>query len=295
VQEHNSETTPGTQEQSQLQRQLWREAAIAGISYWGILAALPYIRGVPAIPGTIAATIIFLLLSLAVIRSIARWNLRWQTEMLLWLLPLACWYGVSEWASAYESLAPVIAPFASLLFLISCGFLGRLLSRMIKDANMLLPIAVVLLIVDIFTVYAGPTGEALEKAPELVEKLSVGLPEMGSAAGPEGGKGLAYLGGAGLGDFIFLGLFLAAAWRYNLRFNRTFWLIFALMAVTMLGLLLVPVLPGVPMLPAIAIAFIIANVGAFDFSRQEKLYLLVGVVFVLILVGAYLLVRPMLG
>ncbi|MFP3905074.1 MAG: hypothetical protein ACLFWB_12590 [Armatimonadota bacterium] len=273
---------------------LWREALIVGLSYYGILTAVPYIRGVPQLPGIMVATVGFLLLSLAVIRTIARWELRWQTELLVFLLTLGLWYALILWSDEYANIAPFISTMASLLFLTACAFFGRLLSRIIRDMNMLLPIAVVLILVDIFTVFYGPTGDALEKAPEVVSSLSVGLPEIGSAAGPEGGKGLAFVATAGLGDFIFLGLFFAATWRYGLRFNRTFWLIFALMAVTMLAFLALPFLPGVPLLPAIAIAFIAANVGEFQFSRQEKVYTLVAVLFIGVLVGAYILVKLLL-
>lgn len=276
-------------------RVLWREAVIVGISYYGILAAVPYIRGVPPLPGMIVATVGFLLLSLAVIRTIARWELRWQTEVLVFFLALAMWYALILWADQYSTIAPFTSTLASLLFLTACAFSGRLLSRLIRDMNMLVPIAVVLILVDVFTVFYGPTGEALEKAPDLVSSLSVGLPEVGSAAGPEGGRGLAFLATAGLGDFIFLGFFFAAAWRYGLRFNRTFWYVFAFMGVTMLAFLALPFLPGIPLLPAIAIAFIAANLGEFQFSRQEKVYVLVAVVFIGLLAGAYILVRPLLA
>ncbi len=277
------------------ERLLWREAVIVGISYYGILTAVPYIRGVPPLPGMVVATLGFLLLSLAVIRTIARWELRWQTELLFFLLTLGLWYALILWSDQYSAIAPFTSTMASLLFLTACAFFGRLLSRLIRDMNMLLPIAVVLILVDVFTVFYGPTGEALKKAPELVSSLSVGLPEVGSAAGPEGGKGLTFIATAGLGDFIFLGLFFAATWRYGLRFNRTFWFIFALMAVTMLAFLALPFLPGVPLLPAIAVAFIAANVGEFEFSKQEKVYLLVAVLFIGVLVGAYIIVKSLLA
>jgi len=269
---------------------LGREALIAGITYYGILAALPHIRGVPPAVGIIAGTVLFLLLSLAVIRNIALWEIKPLHEFFLLAYPLAAWYSVTVWAEQYQHAAPFISPLESLLFLVTCAFLGRLLSRLVREVNMLVPIAIVLLLVDIFTVFFGPTGEALDKVPELVSRLSIGLPAVGSAVGPEGARGFGFIASAGLGDFIFLALFFAATWRYGLRFDRTFWYIFALVAVAMLGSLALPFLPGIPLLPFIAIGFLIANTGQFTFTQQEKLYLLIAVIFI----GAFIAVGVLL-
>ncbi len=264
---------------------LGREALIAGITYYGILAALPHISGVPPAIGIIIGTVLFLLLSLVVIRNIALWRIKPLHEFFLLAYPLAGWYSVTLWAQQYRHLAPFISPLESLLFLVSCAFLGRLLSRLVREVNMLVPIAIALVLVDIFTVFFGPTGKALDKVPELVGRLSIGLPAVGSAAGPEGAKGFAFIASAGLGDFIFLALFFAATWRYGLRLNRTFWYIFVLVAVAMLGSLALPLLPGVPLLPFISVGFLVANTGRFTLTQQEKLYLLIAVLFIGALIG----------
>jgi len=271
---------------------LWREALIAAVTYYGILAAIPHLRGVPPLVGIVVGTVLFLLLSLAIIRNIALWEIKPLHEFFLFAYPLAAWYSVTLWAEQYRHAAPFISPLESLLFLITCAFLGRLIARLIRDVNMLVPIAVVLIVVDFFTVFHGPTGEALDKAPELVGKLSIGLPKIGSAAGPEGGKGFSFIATAGLGDFIFLAFFFVTTWRYGLRFRRTFWYIAVLTAVGMLGFLAVPILPGIPLLPFIAVGFLIANAGRFSFTREEKLYFLIAVLFIGALIGvAVLLMR----
>jgi hypothetical protein len=265
---------------------LWREALILAITYYTILAALPHIGGVPPIIGMVAGTVVFLLLSLAVIRNIAIWDIKPLHEFFLIAFPLTGWYAVTLYAAQYETAVPFLSPLASLLFLTACAFLGRLLSRLIRDVNMLVPIAVVLLLVDIFTVFLGPTGVALDRAPDLVAKLSIGLPAIGSAAGPEGARGFAFSATAGLGDFIVLGFFFVATWRYGLRFERTFWYIFAFVALAMLGSLMVMFLPGIPLLPFVALGFLLANIGQFSFTAQEKLYFLIAIVFIAVLIAA---------
>ncbi len=265
---------------------LWREALILAITYYTILAALPHIAGVPPIVGIVAGTVVFLLLSLAVIRNIALWDIKPLHEFFLIAFSLTGWYAVTLYAAQYKAAVPFLSPLTSLLFLVACAFLGRLLSRLIRDVNMLVPIAVVLLLVDIFTVFVGPTGVALDRAPDLVAKLSIGLPAIGSAAGPEGAGGFAFIATAGLGDFIFLAFFFVATWRYGLRFERTFWYIFAFVAVAMLGSLMVMFLPGIPLLPFVAMGFLLANIGQFSFTAQEKLYFLIAMVFIAALIAA---------
>jgi hypothetical protein len=273
---------------------LWREALIAGLAYYGILAALPHWRGVAPLVGIVAGTLLFLLLSLAVIRNIARWPLKPLHEFFLFAFPLSAWYSTTLWSAQFPDAAPFISPAESLLFLIACAFFGRLVARLVRDVNILVPIAIVLILVDFFTVFVGPTGQALDKAPELVGKLSVGLPAVGSAAGPEGAKGFAFVATAGLGDFIFLGFFFVAAWRYRLRFERTFWWIAALTGLGMVGYLAVPLLPGIPLLPFIALGFLIANAGAFSLSRQEKLYLLIAISFIAVLLaGGFIMMNQL--
>jgi hypothetical protein len=270
---------------------LAREAVVAGLSYYGCLAALPHMRGIPPAIGTILATFLFLLLSLAVVRNIARWEIKPLQESFLCAYPLVAWYSVTLYAAQFKAARPLISPLESLLFLIACAFFGRLIARLVRERNMLVPIAVVLIMVDIFTVFVGPTGKALEKAPDLVEKLSIGLPEVGSAAGAKGGAGLAFIGAAGLGDFIFLGFFFVACARYGLRLDRTLWWVFILMTVAILGYLALPGVPGIPLLPFIAIGFLLANSGMFDFSRQERSYLAIGFAFVgvLLTIGVVLM------
>ncbi len=270
---------------------LGREAVIAGVAYYGCLAALPYMRGIPPVIGTVVATILFLLLALAVVRNIARWQLKPLHEFFLFAYPLVAWYSVTLYAAQFKALRPFISPLESLLFLVACAFFGRLIARLVRERSMLVPIAVVLIMVDVFTVFVGPTGEALEKAPDFVEKLSIGLPEVGSAAGEEGGAGLAFIGAAGLGDFIFLGFFFVACARYGLRLDRTLWWVFALMTAAILGYLAMPAVPGIPLLPFISVGFLLANSGQFEFSSREKLYLAIGFVFIsaLLAVGVVLM------
>lgn len=233
--------------------------------------------------GVVVPTILFTLLSLLIIVEMARYPLAPLRDALSSLVSLGLWYLISGLAEKHAPLRPLLGAMSSLSFLFACIFFGRLLALIVRERNILLPVAIMAGLADIFTVFFGPTGKTLEHAPKLVEKLSVGIPKAGSAAGAAGGAGLSHIATAGLGDFIFLTFFFAAIWRFGLRPKATFWTILVLLLVGMLGVLLLPWFPAVPLLPFIVAGFLVANATAFRLSRQEKINTVVVVVFVVAL------------
>jgi hypothetical protein len=174
---------------------------------------------------------------------------------------------------------------ASVAFIFLCVMGGRLLSRILRERNILLPVAVVAILADIFTVAVGPTGKALAKAPQLVQKFSVGLPQAGSAVpGAHLPPTLAFMG---LGDFIFLALFLTAAARFGFSLRRGGRIIAALVCLALAAyLLLPPILPGIPLLPFIAGGFLLAYGRRFDLSKAERQALIWGGLFLVALLVA---------
>ncbi len=164
---------------------LWRVALLALLAT-GLLAGLPYLRGVPPLVGTIAATALFLLLTLLVIGEAARFAPAPLADGLGLAACLGLWWATGEWMALKPSWQPLLGAAAGVLFLGACICFGRLLSLIVRERNMLLPVALVAGLADIFTVFFGPTGKALEHAPKLVQKLSVGIPAVGSATGASG-------------------------------------------------------------------------------------------------------------
>lgn len=249
---------------------IWRVVLFALLAV-ALLTGLPYVRGIPPLPGTLAATFLVLFASLLVIREAARFTVKPLYEVLGLVVTLGVWYSAREWGQALANLRPLIAAGSSLAFLLACVFVGRLLSLIVREKNILLPVALMAGLADIFTVFFGPTGKTLQHAPKLVEQLSVGIPKLGSATGAAGGAGLGYIATAGLGDFIFLTFFFVTVWRFGLRERLTFWSIFSLLIVGTLAVLTLPHLPALPLLPFIILGFLLANLGAFHLSRTEKL------------------------
>jgi hypothetical protein len=272
------------QSESTLYPPWWRVVVLAVVGL-GLLAGLPYVKGLPPLVGTLVATIAFLLLTLLLIIEASRWPLWPVGEVAGLVVCLGLWWTVGELTADRKHLAPLAGGLSGMIFLGACIYFGRLLSLIIRERNVLLPVALIAGVADIFTVFFGPTGEALEKAPALVEKLSVAIPQIGSAAGPEGAAGLTALATAGLGDFIFLTFFFVGVCRYGLPLARTFWSILPLTALGMIAVLLLPFLPAVPLLPFIITGFLLANAREFTLSREEK-----GIMAVVLLLVTGLLV-----
>lgn len=267
----------------------WRAAVLVLLAY-GLLVGVPYVRGIPPTAGSVVATLLFLVASVWVVAELAKYPLRPWRDAVGLAVCLGAWYAIGLAFRNLETLRTVVSAASGVSFLLACIFAGRLLALIVRERNILLPVALVAGLADIFTVFAGPTGKALEKAPKLVEKLSVAIPQMGSAAGPAGAQGLTHVATAGLGDFIFLAFFLAAVWRLGLRYRATVWGILVATAMGMLAVLLLPRIPALPLLPFIVTGFLVANTGAFNLTRSERLQ----VIAVVLGVGIVLLAAALL-
>lgn len=239
---------------------------------------------------SIVASVVFAVLSVLLVLQVARVHLRPLNEVFAGVLAAGAWQAADWGAGRGDVLRLYLGPAGNLAFIFLCLMAGRLLSRILREPNLLLPVGVVAILADIFTVAVGPTAKVLEKAPGLFEKLSVGLPAAGSAAGPAGAQGLTMVAGMGLGDFIFLALFLTAAARFAFPLGRGGWFIavpvcLALATVLVLWGLGVPIV-GIPLLPFIAGGFLVAYAGRFHLSRAEKWGLLWGGLFLAVLLTA---------
>lgn len=243
---------------------------------------------------SVAVTLLFTALAVLWIAQLAPCPLTARGETLIALVAVVVWPVLIHLGSLGPVVRLYVYPLINLLFVLLCVMCGRLLSRVLREPNILLPVGLVAILADIFTVFLGPTGKALEVAPELVERFSVGLPEAGSAAGPEGAAGLAMLAGMGVGDFVFLALFLTAAARFGFPLRRGGVAIIVLMCLAIVSYLMLPLLgvelPGIPLLPFIAGGFLLAYWRRFRLSPAERQGLVWGaLLLVIILLGIMLL------
>jgi hypothetical protein len=109
-------------------------------------------------------------------------------------------------------------------------------------------VALVIPIVDSFSVWRGPTRHIVEEQPQIFDVFSFAFPS-------PGGESSANLG---LPDLLFFALFLASAARWNLRVGWT-WIALTLSLGLTMWLAVVWDVAGLPALPGLAFGFLIPN------------------------------------
>jgi Na+/H+-dicarboxylate symporter len=122
-------------------------------------------------------------------------------------------------------------------------------------------VALVIPIVDSFSVWRGPTKHIVEEQPQIFDVFSFAFPS-------PGGETSANLG---LPDLLFFALFLAAAARWNLRMGWTWIALTLSLGLTML-LAIEWGVAGLPALPGLALAFLIPNADLLwrEFQRWRS-------------------------
>ncbi|MFB3882509.1 MAG: hypothetical protein ACE149_14675 [Armatimonadota bacterium] len=190
-----------------------------------------------------------------------------------------------EGAEVTKALSAVVTPGMTLLLgntvlIIWASFLGKLVSRIIREGKLILPIAVVGCIVDTITVFWGVVAHVSKTAPEVVETFSAAAP-----VAPPPNVQAPILSAVGIGDFLFYAMFLAIALRHSMRPAATMWATFAVMLMAPVAFYFFPSATGLPGLPWIGLAALWANWRFMRFTREEVRSLLV--VGLLVLAAAF--------
>lgn len=173
--------------------------------------------------------------------------------------------------------AVVLTALAQTGLLLWCAGLGALVSSLLKDKNILLPIALVLAAIDIFVVTSpiGTVKQVLQKQPEILEKVAYSVPKAaieGQQQGVQVNIG-AYVGPA---DLFFLMMFFVAIWKFGLRAKETLrWMSVALVGYLLIVLFFGDVrfgevsLAALPALVPIGAVILLVNRKEFTLSRDE--------------------------
>jgi len=219
--------------------------------------------------GTVLQVALFVYFPVAIIYQGVRIPTSVGGEVVAGLIALGAWLALV----GIETLgdAALVVPARSVALLAACLFFGMLLSRILRERNILLPALIVAAAVDVISVGWGFTGHAVQNVPDLVAKLSVAVPRVAPPVAPGEAPHFALLATMGVGDFFFLAFFFGAAARFGLPLRRTFWFVYPLVLLAMV-LTVTGVLPwgGVPGLPFIALGFLAANFREFSLSPREK-------------------------
>lgn len=242
-----------------------------------------------------ASTAAFMLLQLWLAQAVVNLKPRaWVSAVLslacalLWLATLRYFVPHRGWSHAHNAPLFIAGPILlGLAITFGCAFFGILLSRIVREANVLLPVALVAMPIDYLGAMTpiGFTQNAVANNPGLVRALSVPVPAVGGGAHHHGA--LHPIGFIGPGDALFMAFFFAVALRLNLNVRGTFWWIYGLLTATMLLVLFTEV--NIAALIPMGLAVLIANFRFFKLKREEVFATVYAATLILVLVTGFYL------
>ncbi|MFH1515308.1 MAG: hypothetical protein ABIG42_07595 [bacterium] len=161
------------------------------------------------------------------------------------------------------------------LFLLIISFLlGELLSREVTHPGHLLPVALILVLVDFWSVFRGPSkhvaesarqfaesgGYAQDTAPPLITFLLLNFPQISTD------KIYSFMG---IGDLIIIAFFIGCIHKFNFPLKRSYASliigpVLAVLAANLIG-------QSIPALPVIAVLFVAVNIGHMKLGKSQKL------------------------
>ena len=186
---------------------------------------------------------------------------------------------------------------ADTLILAAALLLGSSISGLIRHANLLPPVAIVLTVVDIWTVWLGgfvariqqKAQEGVVIAQRVIEAATVKMPTVATAQYAHVGIPV-----IGIGDLFFAAFLFALLWKFGLNARSAFFLsvVFVIFGLMLAQLPFVPF--GVPGLPFIVLAILLPNLKSFRYTPEEKKALLIGAIFLFGLLALFsLMVRQL--
>ena len=161
---------------------------------------------------------------------------------------------------------------------------GVVLSRMVREIKILLPIAVVLALVDLYVVFGGGLVAQAESgrapaAQTAMKMLTVSLLPRAPAS-LNAPQPLA----VGFADFLFIALFFACFVRFHVPARRTFVLLCSILCLYMVVVIVGSI--DLPALLPIAIVIVGSHLDAFRYKREEAFAMLyAGLLVAAILAG----------
>jgi hypothetical protein len=169
--------------------------------------------------------------------------------------------------------------------------LGALVGLLIKDKNLILPVAIFLAGFDVFLVYTPNTfiAQSVQQNAKVFQSVAMKVPavkEIPKPGAPPGDRGptAAPLGFVGPADLIFSMMFFVVLHRFAMRTKETAkWL--ALVLIGYLALVFLTPLGMLPALVPIGATVLIVNRREFQMNKEEKQGVLLAAVIAVLLAG----------
>ena len=163
---------------------------------------------------------------------------------------------------------------SDLSIIIGSIFIGKLIADFVSQASWILPITVVPIITDVWSVYYGLSAKIIQKE-EIMRHFVTYYPTLGEKAP---------LPLLGMADLIFLTLFLGISYKFKFGLRKN--IIAMLLALAIVFALVFYTKSPEPVLPFIGIAFILVNIKKIEIKKKEIITTLIFLIVVIaILLG----------
>ena len=184
----------------------------------------------------------------------------------------AVWGTLAPFYKSYRRAYHAVPGLDGLLLILLAVGLGVLVSRLVREFKILLPMAIALALVDLYVVFGGGlvTQAQSGKAPvaqAAMQALTVQLPTVQ----PKTGAAPMQLA-VGFADFLFIALFFACFARFEIPARKTFYVLCAVLMAYMVIVFLTNW--ALPALVPIAVVIIGMNLRRFRYERSEAFALL---------------------
>ncbi len=166
--------------------------------------------------------------------------------------------------------AVLFSPVAQTGLMIWCIGLGALISSILRDKNILIPVAIFLVGFDIFLVLTplGFTQKILQQNPNLLSSVAMQIPKSISVTHEVSKATVATAGLVGPADLVFLGAFFLAMFKFNMRPKETLKVMIPVLIVYMLIVLVSGW--ALPALVPIGVVTLLVNRKEFNLNMDEK-------------------------
>jgi hypothetical protein len=166
--------------------------------------------------------------------------------------------GLAAFGEALPAALQAVA--VTFVLLVSGATLGGAVGGRVEDAGHLLPVVVVSLLVDAFSVFhsAGPTAAVAER-PALIALVALPFPVLGTGD---------YAPVLGVGDVVFAALYVAASRKVGLGVRRTIAALAVGLLATMIGVLVTAL--ALPALVGMGAAVLVAHPAAWRLPAQDR-------------------------
>lgn len=150
-----------------------------------------------------------------------------------------------------------------------CIGLGALIASLLREKNILIPVAIFLVAWDIFLVLTplGFTQKLMRSQPHLLQQGGLALPKSQTDTMPISQVTNATAGFVGPADLVFLGVFFLAMFRFDMKPERTF----RVMVPVLIAYMIIVLFTGMalPALVPMGLVVLIVNWSEFKLNKDE--------------------------